>query len=244
MRVAASTRKLKLRSRAISMFGPTASRNVPIKVRMWSIVTLFMVPSVVPPTAAETAPVNPRGVAGIDDVGLERGESARDHFLAQGLYVVPGPKRRHTDDVGVACARRSAVRPVDALAPPDRPPEQLVYGHAERLRLDIPQGELNPGDGFGSDPAGTLTGHAIKVPVARFDGTRILAQEDCFEFPGGRYDAVGHAPIGAFAVAGDASVGADGDELPRSPTRIDDECIDCRDFHGSLPSTCGPRRTR
>ena len=183
--------------------------------------------------AAKTAEVDSRRIAGIDDIRLQCGKPAGHHLPTQRADVVPRPKRRHADDVGIARARRSAVRPVDALASPDGPSEQFVHGHAERLGLDIPQCEFDTRDGFCGDSARTLAGHAIEVPVARFDGTRILVDEHLFEFPGGRCDAVGHAPVGALAVTGDIGVGAHGDKRPRPPPRVDDECIDSGDFHGS-----------
>ena len=61
------------------------------------------------------------------------------------------------------------------------PAEQLVDRHAERLGLDVPQGELDARDRLGRDAARALAGHAVEVPVDALDGAGIVAGEDGLE---------------------------------------------------------------
>src|SRR5262249_36537635 len=55
---------------------------------------------------------------------------------------------------------------------------------------------------------------------------------DRLEVADAPHHAVRVAAVRALAVAGDAGVGAHGDELPRAPARVDDERLDPGDLHG------------
>src|SRR5262249_29286417 len=131
-----------------------------------------------------------------------------------------------------AGAGGAAVGPVDALAVAQRPPEQLVDGDAEGLGLDVPQGQLDPGDGLGGDAARALAGHAVEVPVAHLDGPRVGPHQDRPRVAGGADDAVRVAAVRALAVAGDARIGPHRHELPGPPAGVDDEGLDPGDLHG------------
>jgi hypothetical protein len=198
--------------------------------------------------AAEAGEVHPRRVARVDDVGLEGAEAAPDDLLAEPEHVVHGPERGRADQRVAAGARGAAVRPVDELALPQRAAEQLVHRDAQRLGLDVPERELDARDGLGRDAARALPRHAVQVPVAQLDGPRVAADEDGLEVADGAHHAVGIAAVGALAVAGDAGVGADGHELPRTPAGVDDERVDLRDLHWTCLSgrritrPCGARR--
>src|SRR5262249_35162828 len=76
------------------------------------------------------------------DIGLERTEAALAHFPADRLDAV------EIADGGLVVARMidapgGTVGPVDANAVANLAAEQLVAGHAERLRLGIQQGILD-----------------------------------------------------------------------------------------------------
>ena len=185
--------------------------------------------------AAESREVDARRVARVDDVGLERPVAAADDLLAEPVDVVHRAERRHADDGGVHRARGPAVGPVDPLAEPEGPAEELVHRHAEGLGLHVPQRELDPRDRLGGDAAGALPRHAVEVPVDPLDRAGVLADQDGLEVPHRAHDAVRIAPVGALAVAGEAGVGPDGDELPGAPPRVDDERLDAGDLHGSDP---------
>src|SRR4029453_8089099 len=175
----------------------------------------------------------PRRAPRVDDVGLQRPVPAPDDLLAEPEDVVHRIDRRRADDRRVYRPRGTAVGPVDGLAEPERTPEQLRDRHPERLRLDVPQRELDPRDGLRGDAAGTLPRHAVEVPVDPLDGPGILADQDRLEVPDRADDAVGIAAVRALPVAGQARVRADRHELPGPPARIDDERLDAGDLHRS-----------
>ena len=191
--------------------------------------------------AAPAGSVDAGRVAGEDDVGLEGVEALLADFDAEGGDVVHRAQRRRADQLVAAGAGGAAVGPVDHLALAGGAAEEGVDGHAEGFALDVPEGELDAGDGFGGDAAGRLAGEAVHVPVAGLDGERVAAEQDRLHVLDGSDDAVGVASVGHFAVAGDALVGADGDELPGPPAGVDDEGFDFADLHGR--SSFGVRRS-
>ena len=194
--------------------------------------------------AAPTGSVDAGGVAGEDDVGFERVEALLADFCAEGSDVVHRAERGRADQFVAAGARGAAVGPVDHLALAGGAAEEGVDGHAERFALDVPEGELDTGDGFGGDAAGRLAGEAVHVPVAGLDGERVAAEQDRLHVFDGSDDAVGVASVGHFAVAGESVVGADGDELPGPPAGVDDEGFDFADFHGVCSFGGAPHRAR
>ena len=199
-----------------------------------------------PRPAAEAGEVDPRRIARIDDVGLERPVAAADDLLAQPVDVVHRAERRHADRRGVHGPRGPAVGPVDALAEPERPAEELRHGDAERLGLDVPQRELDPRDRLGGDAPGALPRHAVEVPVDPLDGPGVLAEQHGLEVADRADDAVRVAAVRALSVAGEARVGADRDELPGPPPSVDDERLDPGDLQGLRPGrrTAGPAPAR
>ena len=123
------------------------------------------------------------------------------------------------------------MRPVDLLAIASGSAKQRVDGNSKRLALDVPEGEFDAGDCLGSDATGRLPRHAVQVPVAGFDSKRVLAFEQRQEV-GYRTDyREGIAAIRHLPVPGDALVGPYRAELPRTPSSVNNESIDCGDFH-------------
>ena len=111
----------------------------------------------------------------------------------EGRHVVVGLERRRAQHVAQAGARGAAVRPVEPHPVAQRPAEQLVDGDAEGLGLDVPERQLDAGDGLVGDPAEVLAGAAQHVPVQALDGARILADEEILHVP----DAAGDAEAGS-----------------------------------------------
>ena len=171
-------------------------------------------------------------MSGHEDVRLEGGEAALFDFAPQIGHVVPRVYRRDAENVVVPDARAAAVRPVNADAFARRPPEQLDHADAERLRLNVDEGAVQPGDGFGGDAAGTLPRDAVHVLKAHLEGARVLADEQRLHVPNRPLDAVRRPAVAALAPAGDSLVRLDFDEHPRTPARVHDERINVGDFHG------------
>src|SRR5439155_26508470 len=116
-----------------------------------------------------------------------------------------------------------------------RAAEELVDRDTERLRLDVPQRQLDAGDRLARDAALALPRHPVHVPVAHLDGPGIATHQDRLELAHGRHDAVRIPSVGAFAVTGQALVGTDGDELPRTPAGVDDKRLETGDLHDATP---------
>ena len=125
--------------------------------------------------------------------------------------------------------------PVDALAFAGGPAEERVDGDAERLALDVPERQLDSGDGLGGDPARTLPRQPVHVPVEHLDRHRVAPQQQRLEILDRADDPVGVAPVRHLPVAGDPVRSPHRDELPGPPARIHHERLNRVDLHGEPP---------
>ena len=85
-----------------------------------------------------------------------------------------------------------------------RAAEQLVDRHAQGLGFDVPQCELDAGDGFVRDAAEVLARSAQHVPVELLDRARVLADEQRLEIAHAAGHAVRIAAVAALAPADQA----------------------------------------
>jgi hypothetical protein len=193
--------------------------------------------------AREAWEVHGRRVAGNDHVRLERREAPRHDFAPQRGNVVVGLEGRRAEKAPHARPGGSAVRPVEPHAVAQRSAEELVDRHAERLGLDVPQGQLDAGHGLVRDAAAVLPDAAQHVPVEPLDGARILTDQEIRQVLDAARDAVRAPVVAALAPAHQAAVGLDAHERPRPPARVAMERFDSRDLHGLKPPS-GRQRGR
>src|SRR5206468_4477390 len=158
---------------------------------------------------------------------------------AEGGDVVVGFERRRAEQVAQAGARGAAVRPVQTHAVAERPAEQLVHRHAERLGLDIPERQLDARDGLVAHAAEGLARVSEHVPVQALDRPRILADEQMREVANAAGDAVRAAVIAALSPAHQPVIRLDADEGPGPPAAISVQRLHARDLHGCPPSPDG-----
>ena len=201
-------------------------------------------PSVVLMPLREAGEVHGGRIARDHHVGLERGEPARHHLPAERGDVVVGAQRRRAQHVAHARPRRPAVRPVQAHAVAQRPAEELVDRHAERLGLDVPQRQLDAGHRLVGHAAQVLPRGAQHVPVQPLDRPRVLADQQRGQVAHRARDAVRAAVVAAFAPAHEPVVGLDADEGPGPPAAVTVQRLHACDLHGERPCHSRPARTR
>jgi hypothetical protein len=170
-----------------------------------------------------------------EHVGLERGVAAAHDLLAQADDIVKTAQRGDLHLLRPLQAIRPAVRPVEADAVADRPPEQLVDGHAERLGLEVEQGILDGADRLlDHAPAGLAT-----------DGVEL--GDDGLEGPGIATDHLGGQPVDhrgdaepaerlvVLAPADQPIVGGELEEVEVALAGIGVQVLHPGDLHGVLP---------
>ncbi len=194
--------------------------------------------------AREAREVHGGGIARDHHVGLERGEAAGHHFLAERGDVGVGAQRRRAQHVAEPRARRPAVRPVQPHAVAHRAAEELVDRHAEGLGLDVPERQLDAGHRLVAHAAQVLARGAQHVPVQALDRPRILADQQRGQVLHRARDAVRAAIVAAFSPAHEAVVGLDANEGPGPPAAVTVQGFHARDLHGSRRCHSPRARTR
>jgi hypothetical protein len=129
------------------------------------------------------------------------------------------------------------VRPVHALTLAVRPAHQPPHGNAERLAREIPQRQLDTGDGLLRGAVRRLADRAVQIEVVLLDRGGVLADEARAEILDEPDQPAREALAAELAVAGEALVGADGAEVPgamRLEPGVDDERLDRGDLHGGI----------
>src|SRR5207245_7008416 len=86
--------------------------------------------------------------------------------------------RLRSEELPQALPRRAALRPVEAYPVAHRAAEQLVDRHAERLGLDVPQGQLDAGHRLVRDAPAVLAHAPQHVPVEALDRPRVLPDQE------------------------------------------------------------------
>src|SRR4029450_8305838 len=142
MRMQASGLKWKLRSRLISNSGPTASRKVPMSVSMCPSSQLGMYSSLAPIKRSKPL-YQVAALPGMDDIGLQRCETASHDLFAQGCDIGPGLDWRGAEQLMMTHPGRAAVRPVEANLAAGGATEQLGDGDTKRFGFDIHAGALH-----------------------------------------------------------------------------------------------------
>ena len=132
----------------------------------------------VEPVSLEARHQDLRVIARHDDVGLERPEAAFNDLAAERSHVIVRGKLGSSGHVPGAGAGRTAVRPVHLDIIPRRAAEQLVDGNAERLRLQIEQGVLDPADRLLDNRARTLSRRAKEIPDDALDRARLAPDDE------------------------------------------------------------------
>src|SRR6185295_3028113 len=123
-------------------------------------------------------------------------------------------QRLHAEVLPVLDPIRRAVRPVDALTLAVRPAHQPPHGNAERLAREIPQRQLDAGDGLLRGAVRRLADRAVQIEIELLDRGGILADEARAEILDEPDQPAREALAPELAVAGEALVGADGAEVP------------------------------
>ncbi len=185
-------------------------------------------------------------VARDDDVRLQGGEPASNHLPPERGDVIVGAQRRRAEYLGVAGAGGPAVRPVEADPISKGSAKQLVDGDTERLCLEVPQRQFDPGDPLVGHAAEVRARDAIHVPVQPLYGSRVLADQHLLVIADRGGDAARVAPIAALAPAHQAILRLDLDEGPCSPASITLKRLDPPDLHSFTftPSPpCPAKRT-
>ena len=115
-------------------------------------------------------------------IGLERLEAGGLHLGAELLDVVERADRLHAEflleEVLAPDAEAAAMRPVKIDAVAERPAEQLVDRHAERLGLDVEAGVLDRRDRFVVDAADRHAGDRAQRHRDVADLARVHADGD------------------------------------------------------------------
>src|SRR5262249_57314945 len=104
------------------------------------------------------------GLAVDHDVGLERGEAALHDLAPERRDVVVRAKGRRAEQRAEARTGGAAMRPIEAHAIAQGSAEELVHGDAERLRLEVPERQLDARDGLVRNAAEVLAGAAVASP--------------------------------------------------------------------------------
>jgi hypothetical protein len=130
----------------------------------------------------------------------ERGEAP----LAPVVRVLDELLRRVADEM-----------PVDANPLPRRAAEEVVHGHAEALPLQIPERDVDAGDGAHDHLAGRPEGAARHLAPPVLDPGRILADEQLGEMVEDAEHAATAAPEARLADSRQPLVGADENEDDR-----------------------------
>src|SRR5207245_8324846 len=107
--------------------------------------------------------------------------------------------------------------PCEANPVAHRAAEELVDRYAERLGLDVPQGQLDAGHRLVRDAAAVLAHAPQHVPVEALDGLRVLPDQEIGDVADRPGDAVGTPVVAALAPADQPGVGLDAHERPRPP---------------------------
>src|SRR5439155_9339615 len=116
--------------------------------------------------------------------------------------------------------------------------------HPERLRLDVPERQLDAGDRLVRHAAEVLAGDAQHVPVEAPDGPRVLADQDLLVVARAAGDAKRVATVAALAPADQPIVCLDLHEGPRPPAGIAVEGLNPCDSHGPSPTRCSVKHAR
>jgi hypothetical protein len=126
------------------------------------------------------------------------------------------------------------VRPIDGDAPPHRAAEEIVYGHAERLALDIEQRVLDGCDSLPVDAAAGLHSHGPEMAVDQLDVARILADHHRRQRFDDLREAAAAEALVVFRPADEPFVGRDLEKREQPPAGVAAQGFDTFDFHGWL----------
>ena len=124
---------------------------------------------------------------------------------------------------------------VDRLA--EGAAEQLVDRQARHLALDVPQGDVDAGQGAhphgaGHAPDAAHRGSLVDVVPQVLDARRVVADQFLLHVVHGGADHGLLEGVGRLAQAGDPLVGVDPDDGPLATRRGDHQGVDVGDLHG------------
>ncbi len=162
---------------------------------------------------------------------VEEGIEVTDGVEALGLTRLQLPYElvdRGTEDMGVEPRLVS-----------DRAAEQLIDGHTQALALDVPERDVDRGDGAGNGGAREVMRALHHVPVV-LDVARGLADEVLAEFSDGGGARLDMPPGTGFADAGNADIRLDAHEQEA----IRQDGPDRGDPHTSISTYKASRATR
>lgn len=124
-------------------------------------------------------------------------------------------------------ARAVAADPAIGLhAVAHQPAQQLVYRHAQRLALDVPQRLVDTGDRAHQDGAATVETGAVHGLPQVVDARRILADDIAGQFVYGGLHRTGAAFDNRLSPTGNALVGFDLEEQPARRSVVGGEAGD------------------
>ena len=163
---------------------------------------------------------------------LKRREPLLDDLAAERGDVVVRAELRRSRHLPRSRPRRPAVRPVHRDGVPRRAAEELVDGHAERLRLEVEQRVLDASERLCDHRAGALARGAIEIPVDRLDGPRIAADDERREvFDDSREPARRAVRVRDLGPADGPVVSRRLEEDPGPPPGVAEERLETGDLH-------------
>src|SRR5581483_7813567 len=165
-------------------------------------------------------------------VRLEGAEAALDNLAPERRDVVVRGELARPGDGERACPRRAAVRPVRVDRVAGGAAEELVHGDAERLRLQIEQRILDPGERLLDHRARALPRVPVQLPPDPLHRARVAADDEWREV----LDDAGQASrravrVGDLGPADGAVVRGRLEEDPRPPAGVAEQGLEPRDLH-------------
>ena len=180
--------------------------------------------------AAEPAPES-RVLARHQDIRLQRREPARLNLLAQRRHRIPRIYRRRPQDVVMPNPRAAAMRPIHPHLIARRPPEQLRHRNPQRLRLDVYERAIQPGDSLRRDAARTLPRNPIHILKPHLKRARILPNQQRLHIPNRPLYPMRRPPVAALPPPCHPLIRLHLHKHPRPPPRVHNKRLYIRNLH-------------